>query len=93
MKVFTSRKKLCIRIRDKYSVDFEVTSGNPQGSVLGLLSFLLFNSGLASALKSPSLLSNGDIQSAESTERRERSSRGRVVLVWADKWNSPVNDD
>ena len=59
---FLSRRTFYVKVGDRCSSLVNVTSGVPQGSVLGPVLFLLFINDLASTLQSPSFIFAEDVK-------------------------------
>ena len=106
VKAFLSGRTQRVVIRGTASESFEVTSGVPQGSVLGPILFLIFINDLPLEVISPLLLFADDSKIftrivSETSKTNPQGNYGREVLQrdlnnikeWANKWKMEFNVD
>ena len=106
VKAFLGGRTQRVLIRGTASESFEVTSGVPQGSVLGPILFLIFINDLPLEIISPLSLFADDTKIftriiSEMSKTRRRGSYGSEVLQrdlnrvmeWANKWKMEFNVD
>ena len=106
VKAFLGGRTQRVLIRGTASESFEVTSGVPQGSVLGPILFLIFINDLPLEIISPLSLFADDTKIftriiSEMSKTRQRGSYGSEVLQrdlnsvmeWANKWKMEFNVD
>ena len=106
VKAFLGGRTQRVLIRGTASESFEVTSGVPQGSVLGPILFLIFINDLPLEIISPLSLFADDTKIftriiSEMSKTRRRGSNGSQVLQrdlnrvmeWANKWKMEFNVD
>lgn len=94
---FLSNRQQTVEIRGKKSGSLPITSGVPQGSVLGPILFLVFVNDLASSLECPTLLFADDakifvkINSDEDIQAMRRDLQR--LQEWSRKWLLEFNAD
>ena len=88
---FLSCRTFHVRVGNSKSDVVNVTSGVPQGSVLGPLLFLLFINDLASTLSSPCFIFADDLKVVGSDGREVLAKDIAIVVDWAHKWDLPLN--
>ena len=75
----------------------DVVSGVPQGSVLGLLLFLLYINDLPDAVQCPLRMFADDIKVFAQVDDDQGTSRLQedlqALLAWSDAWMMPFNED
>ena len=84
---FLSNRTFSVRVGDHNSESEGVTSGVPQGSVLGPLLFLIFINDLAQDLHNPCFMFADDVKLAGSDLQRDIE----IVHQWSVKWDLPLN--
>ena len=92
---FLKDRTFTVRVENDSSTKYSMTSGVPQGSVLGPLLFLLFINDLPDVLKSPCLLYADDlkiwrpISSTEDVATLQEDLN--QVVAWSNTWKLPIN--
>ena len=92
---FLKNRTFTVRVENESSIKYSMTSGVPQGSVLGPLLFLLFINDLPELLKSPCLLYADDpkiwrpISSTEDAAILQDDLN--KVVAWSNTWELPIN--
>ena len=87
VKKFLTDRTFNVRVGDHTSESELVTSGVPQGSVLGPLLFLIFINDLAQDLQNPCFMFADDVKIAGLELQRDLE----VVHQWSVKWDLPLN--
>ena len=88
---FLTHRTFHVTIEGKSSRIGNVTSGVPQGSVLGPLLFLLFINDLPGKLKNPCYLFADDVKLIGSPENDELQHDLDAVYEWTVLWDLPIN--
>ena len=84
---FLSDRTFTVRVGDHTSEPERVTSGVPQGSVLGPLLFLVFINDLARDLQNPCFMFADDVKLAGQDLERDVET----VRRWSTQWDLPLN--
>ena len=98
---FLCGRRQCVNINGVVSDWTEVTSGIPQGSVLGPMLFILYINDLPECIKSKCLLFADDTKAYTATERSMNANNSREELQrdldelasWSDKWLLGFNQE
>ncbi|MCG8626996.1 MAG: hypothetical protein MJE68_33970 [Proteobacteria bacterium] len=97
MKAFLSSRTQQVIVNGESSQCKDVTSGIPQGSVLGPLLFVIFINDLPTQVKSDIFLFADDMkifQTIKSMDDRETLQEDiNIMLDWADKWQLEFHPD
>lgn len=92
---FLTSRRCCVRVKNQLSDSYPMTSGVPQGSVLGPLLFLIYTSDLASVVKSRITLYADDTKifsrarDCHSVLQEDLDS----IIRWSEDWLLPLNKD
>ena len=84
---FLHRRRFCVKVGEEVSQYEDVTSGVPQGSVLGPLLFLLFVNDLARELSNPCFVFADDVKITGSNLQLDFER----VTSWSKRWDLPLN--
>lgn len=92
---FLTRRYFQVRINGSLSTKHKVTSGVPQGSVLGPLLFLLYISDLARGIKTNIIFFADDTKLYANPETSYVNLQHdlRLVESWAKQWRMKLNED
>ena len=88
---FLTDRTFSVKVGDSNSSLNPVSSGVPQGSVLGPLLFLLFINDLAIITRSPCFIFADDVKVVCSSDRAELERDIAHVVEWSRKWDLPLN--
>jgi hypothetical protein len=89
---FLCERTMQVRVRDAVSNPAPVTSGVPQGSVLGPLLFLIFINDMPEGMANDCLLFADDIKIISSVERHQSLQEDLdKVCHWAKSWDLSIN--
>nr|WP_204107529.1 reverse transcriptase family protein [Streptococcus dysgalactiae] len=94
---FLRGRKFSVRVTDCLSQWFDITSGVPQGSVLGPLLFLVYINDLPGQLTSPCLFYADDLKIwrviRSDADRDALQADLNRIMLWTTDWALPVNGD
>ncbi|MGL5756646.1 MAG: reverse transcriptase domain-containing protein, partial [Paraclostridium sp.] len=83
------KRDFCVKVGNSISAPAVITSGVPQGSVLGPLLFLLFVNDLTDSLRNPAFMFADDVKIAGINLEYDI----QVVKKWSKKWDLPLNQE
>ena len=84
---FLSNRTFSVSVGDSKSESFKVSSGVPQGSVLGPILFLLYINDLPETIKNAVLLFADDLKMvAKSSTKALNQQDINSLVIWQDKW-------
>ena len=86
---FLTNRTFNVKVGDYVSQAGRVTSGVPQGSVLGPILFLLFVNDLVQELENPCFMFADDVKLAGSDLKQDIEA----VHRWSIRWDLPLNND
>ena len=86
---FLSNRTFSVKVGDCVTEPATVTSGVPQGSVIGPMLFLIYINDLARELKNPCFMFADDVKIAGIDLQHDIE----VVQRWSEKWDLPLNPD
>ena len=87
IKDFLTNHTFHVKVGDTFSDIFEVTSGVPQGSVLGHLLFIIFINDIPNGIKSFLLLFADDLKLVVNAKLKESTQQDLDILnEWQKKW-------
>ena len=87
IKEFLSNRMQYVKVGDQYSDTRKVTSGIPQGSILGPISFLIFINDLPDYIKSISTIFADDTKAYNSCDKSDQLQEDLIALNdWSIKW-------
>ncbi|MGL5708552.1 MAG: reverse transcriptase domain-containing protein, partial [Aeromonas sp.] len=90
---FLKERTFRVRVGTALSQEAAVTSGVPQGSVLGPLLFILFIDDLARKLESSAFVFADDIKIVGDQGTPKLIADLEIVLGWSKSWDLPLNTD
>ena len=88
---FLSHRSFYVRVGEECSTPVQLTSGVPQGSVLGPLLFLLYINDLPNTLTSSCYIFADDVKVVGSNGRKELERDLNEVAKWANEWSLCLN--
>ena len=97
MEAFLSNRHQRVRVEDELSDWIDVTSGIPQGSVLGPILFVIFINDMPEMVETMCKLFADDAKIFRSVDLRDESSNVKLqedlhnLWNWSEKWQLPFN--
>ena len=92
LKYFLSERSFSVKVSSALSSSSSVSSGVPQGSVLGPLLFLIYVNDLPKILSVPTLMYADDV-TIWSTSPTQLQASIDAAKRWSLDWGLPINDD
>ena len=97
VKAFLSNRKQCVRVDGSFSSWTDVTSGIPQGSVLGPILFVIFINDMPDVVESMCQLFADDAKIFINVDIRDEANTKKLqedldkLTEWSKKWQLPFN--
>lgn len=88
---FLTGRTFTVKVGEETSSLVQLTSGVPQGSVLGPLLFLLFINDLTESIVSPSFIFADDVKVVGANGRADLERDIEKIVAWSQKWDLPLN--
>jgi hypothetical protein len=89
---FLYKQTFAVAIGQSKSPEMEISSGVPQGSVLGPILFLIFINDLAHQIRNPSYLFADDLKIVGNPGDSLMQNDLEVLMKWTQDWDLPLNE-